>query len=142
MMEINTNGALESVIILSYLPFLTAYLLFIYDYHSTFVLAWIVLPIQMEYHNSGQFSFSEKVRHIATPESIICFYSYCLRYFSPLGHLRQQNVIVFSAEVMLGDNNSLRNLFHLFTWTDKNACEKSLPLEIMRIQSLWIFFER
>jgi hypothetical protein len=28
---------------------------------STFVLAWMILPIQMEYHHSGYFTFSEKV---------------------------------------------------------------------------------
>ena len=39
---------------------------FTFDYSSTFVLAWIVLPIQMEYHNSGQFNFSEKVRQFCT----------------------------------------------------------------------------
>ncbi len=30
-------------------------------YFSTFFLAWIILPMQMEYHNSGHFSFNEKV---------------------------------------------------------------------------------
>jgi hypothetical protein len=31
-------------------------------YPSTFVLAWIILPIQMEYHSSGHFSFKEKLK--------------------------------------------------------------------------------
>ena len=30
-------------------------------YWSTFILAWLILPIQMEYHNSGHFTFLEKV---------------------------------------------------------------------------------
>ena len=30
-------------------------------YWSTFFLAWLVLPVQMEYHNSGHFTFIEKV---------------------------------------------------------------------------------
>ena len=30
-------------------------------YWSTFFLAWFVLPMQMEYHNSGHFTFLEKV---------------------------------------------------------------------------------
>lgn len=29
--------------------------------NSTFLLAWIVLPIQNEFHNSGHFSFCGKV---------------------------------------------------------------------------------
>lgn len=29
---------------------------------STFSLAWIILPIQMEYHNSGHFSFADKIK--------------------------------------------------------------------------------
>ena len=31
-------------------------------YWSTFCLAWGVLPLQMEYHNSGQFTFLEKLQ--------------------------------------------------------------------------------
>lgn len=34
--------------------------------HSTFFLAWIVLPIQMEYHSSGHFTFYSKVRWTAS----------------------------------------------------------------------------
>lgn len=30
-------------------------------YWSTFVLAWVVLPVQLEYHSSGHFSFREKL---------------------------------------------------------------------------------
>mmetsp|Transcript_5899 Transcript_5899/g.13016 ORF Transcript_5899/g.13016 Transcript_5899/m.13016 type:complete len:780 (-) Transcript_5899:165-2504(-) len=30
-------------------------------YWSTFFLAWVVLPLQMEYHSSGHFSFKEKL---------------------------------------------------------------------------------
>jgi len=33
-------------------------------YWSTFVLAWIILPLQLEYHNSGCFSFKEKVKDV------------------------------------------------------------------------------
>ena len=32
--------------------------------YSIFILAWVVLPIQMEYHGSGHFSFKEKVSEI------------------------------------------------------------------------------
>jgi hypothetical protein len=31
-------------------------------YWSTFGLAWLVLPLQMEFHNSGQFTFAEKLK--------------------------------------------------------------------------------
>ena len=34
------------------------------SHRSTFFLAWAVLPMQMEYHNSGQFTFSEKVHFV------------------------------------------------------------------------------
>lgn len=33
-------------------------------YWSTFFLAWVVLPIQMEFHLSGHFTIQEKVIHI------------------------------------------------------------------------------
>ena len=31
-------------------------------YWVTFLLAWVILPIQLEYHSSGHFTFSEKLR--------------------------------------------------------------------------------
>jgi len=35
-------------------------------YWSTFVLAWIILPLQLEFHNSGYFSFKDRVRDVRT----------------------------------------------------------------------------
>lgn len=32
-----------------------------YTYLITFLLAWIILPMQYEYHNSGHFGFGKKV---------------------------------------------------------------------------------
>lgn len=35
-------------------------------YWSTFVLAWIILPLQLEFHNSGCFSFRAKLKDVST----------------------------------------------------------------------------
>ena len=54
------------------------YLLFLFIL-STFALAWILLPIQLQYHMSGEFSFGRKV--IFYFLSFHFFLSFCLSLF-------------------------------------------------------------
>lgn len=62
---------------------------------STFILAWVILPMQMEYHNSGHFTFTDKV----TISDSIIFYlnsSGCCFYFKGLLHFIDQTILLFT----------------------------------------------
>ena len=64
-------------------------------YRSTFILAWVILPMQMEYHNSGHFTFADKVMKVA----MIIFSLNCFDFILFVEELS----LIFTHRIMMSD---------------------------------------